>query len=391
MRKKHSFGIISIVSKTILYFQGTKCEANRLKLAGLTRFANARGWSISILQKPDKRDSIRKILGFWKPDGVIANLDCDPRDFGNTPVIIMSTPPKHLRGKAFFIVHDSDATTAVVAKELLRLGYGHYAFVGAIDGQEWSPAREAAFKKILKLHGLACTSFTPGPNDRRDSIALLSKLRSFLANLPKPCALFAANDIIGRSVLAAAQTEGIRVPDELAVCAVDNDEEICLHTTPTLSSVEPDFERGGMLAGLLFQEIFDHPGLKPRQDHFGPLDLHRRGSTSSTPHEDRLVNKAVEYIRREVQGGVTVTQVVAQFPCSKRMVEIRFKKATGRTVQEEILSARLELAYALLRRPSLSLDAIANLSGWKSYGVFRRHFTQVTGLSPRAWRKRECR
>lgn len=378
------------MSKTILYFQGTKCEANIRKLAGLTRFANAQGWTISILRKPDKRDSVRKIIEFWKPDGVIANLDCDPHDFGKTPVVIMSTPPRHLRGKAFFIVHDAKATTALAAKELLRLGYPNYAFAGANDGEEWSPAREAAFRDILKLHDLTCTSFVPGRNERTDSIALQSRLRKWLAALPKPCSLFAANDIIGRSVLAAAQAIGIKVPEELAVCAVDNDEEICLNTVPTMSSVQPDFDRGGLLAGLLFKEIFDHPGLKPRTDFFGPLDVQRRGSTRLYPYEDKLIAQAIEYIHKEVSRSVTVEQVAKQFPYSKRMVEIRFKKVTGHTVQEEILAARTELAMTLLKRPTLTLETVAGLSGWKTYGVFRRHFRKTTGLSPKEWRTREC-
>lgn len=50
---------------------------------------------------------MKQILDFWKPDGVVANLDCDSHDFGSIPVIIMSTPPKGYRGKVFFIVHDS--------------------------------------------------------------------------------------------------------------------------------------------------------------------------------------------------------------------------------------------------------------------------------------------
>lgn len=379
------------MSKTILYFQGAKCAANRKKLAGLTRFANAQGWTVSILSKPSKSDSMKQILDFWKPDGVVANLDCDPRDFGNVPVIIMSTPPKGYHGKVFFIVHDSAATTALVAKELLRLGYPNYAFAGAIDGQAWSPAREEAFRKILRLHGYGCSTFIPGPKDRADSIALLARLRKWLLSLPKPCSLFAANDDIGRSVLAAAKANGIRVPEDLAVCAVDNDEEICLNTVPTLTSVQPDFDLGGTLAGLLFKEIFENPGLRPRQDLFGPLDILRRSSTRLCPYEDPLVAKAIEFIRKEVQSGVTVTMVANQFPCSKRMTEIRFKRATGHTVQEEILAARTELAYTLLRRPNITLDAVANLSGWKTYGVFRRHFSRLTGLSPRAWRARECK
>ena len=51
-----------------------------------------------------------------------------------------------------------------------------------------------------------------------------------------------------------------------------------------------------------------------------------------------------------------------------------------------ILAERIETAKALMRRPGLKLEVIATLSGWKTYSVFRRHFTDVCGLSPSEWR-----
>ena len=76
------------------------------------------------------------------------------------------------------------------------------------------------------------------------------------------------------------------------------------------------------------------------------------------------------------------------FPCSARMAQIRFRKAMGQTIQEAILGTRMELAQTLLKRPSLTLEAVATFSGWKTYSVFRRHFIATTGISPRAWRQK---
>ncbi len=60
--------------------------------------------------------------------------------------------------------------------------------------------------------------------------------------------------------------------------------------------------------------------------------------------------------------------------------------AHGWTVQEAIFAERVETAKALMRRPGLKLEAIAPLSGWKTYSVFRRHFTAACGLPPSGWR-----
>lgn len=380
------------MGKTILYFQKSKSKADRLKRAGLVRFANSQGWNVSVLDYTRKcHESIRSILDFWKPDGVVANLEECRQDFGSVPVVVMSTPPKSFHGNVSFITNDSKAYAALAAKELIGLGYPNFAFAGAFDGEAWSPMREREFRRILSLHGKTCRTFIPRQTESVDAISFQKRLRQWLKTLAWPCALFASNDEVGRAVLIAARAVGIAVPDELAVCSVDNDEEVCLNTVPTLTSIEPDFDRGGILAGLLFKEIFDNPGLKPRQDFFGPVGIVRRGSTSlrhANVERDILVERALERIRREVQYGVTAADIAKMFPCSARMAQIRFRKITGKTIQDAILGSRMELAQTLLKRPSIMLEAVATFSGWKTYSVFRRHFIRITGLSPSAWRNR---
>lgn len=380
------------MKKTILYFQKQKCKADRLKRSSFVRFANSQGWTVSVLDYTRKsHESIRSILEFWESDGVVANLEECRQDFGSVPVVVMSTPPKAFRGNVFFVTNDSKAYAALAAKELIGLGYPNFAFVGAFDGEAWSPMREREFKRILSLHEKSCRSFIPKRTESASAISFQKRLRKWLKAMPRPCALFASNDEVGAAVLTAARAVGIAVPDELAVCSVDNDEEVCLNTMPTLTSIEPDFDCGGILAGLLFKEIFDNPGLKPRQEFFGPVGIVRRGSTiphNSSVERDVLVERAQERIRREVQYGVTAADIAKLFPCSARMAQIRFRKVTGQTIQDAILASRMEFAQTLLKRPGIMLEAVATFSGWKSYSVFRRHFIRITGMSPRAWRNR---
>ena len=49
-------------------------------------------------------------------------------------------------------------------------------------------------------------------------------------------------------------------------------------------------------------------------------------------------------------------------------------------------SGKSVTAKALMRRPGLKLEAIAPLSGWKTYSVFRRRFAAACGLPPSQWR-----
>ncbi|MFO7936688.1 MAG: AraC family transcriptional regulator [Kiritimatiellia bacterium] len=75
------------------------------------------------------------------------------------------------------------------------------------------------------------------------------------------------------------------------------------------------------------------------------------------------------------------------FDCSPRMTEMKFKRATGHSIQDEILSVRLEKAFSYLRNKDLPINAVADFCGWKSCIAFRKLFKKRTGLTPGAWRR----
>ena len=167
---------------------------------------------------------------------------------------------------------------------------------------------------------------------------------------------------------------------------MDNDTETCLHTSPTLTSVEPDFYGGGFLAGELIVRLAGKRADVPRVATFGALRVRRRESTSPAVVRDSLARKALACIAERAASGLTAAEVAGLFKCSRRSAEMRFRRATGASILEAILAERVETAKALLRRPDLKLEAVAALSGWKTYSVFRRHFTAACGLPPSDWR-----
>ena len=373
--------------RTILYFQGSRCEADRLNIAGLTASARAHGWSVQILAMPADAAAMRSLLGLWRPDGVVGGRGfADMRAFASIPLVVIGSPGSRSPGYARFVANDPVPTASLAVEELRRLRYPDYAFAGACTDEPWCVEREEAFRAALARYGLDCRSFFPDARQTEDAPARHKALRAWLATLPKPCALLAANDTVGRSVLAAAKALGIRVPDDLAVCGVDNDTETCLHASPTLTSVEPDFYRGGFLAGETIVRSIESRGDVPRVATFGALRVRRRESTSPAVVRDSLARKALSCIAEKAASGLAAADVAGLFQCSRRSAEMRFRRATGMSILEAILAERVETAKALLRRPDLKLEAVAALSGWKTYSVFRRHFTAACGLPPSDWR-----
>jgi len=80
------------------------------------------------------------------------------------------------------------------------------------------------------------------------------RMTRWLGKLPKPVAIFAANDMRARQVLDACLRADIRVPYEAAVLGVDNDPLICETCIPSLSSIRLDVEAAGYVAAELLDK-----------------------------------------------------------------------------------------------------------------------------------------
>jgi LacI family transcriptional regulator len=198
----------------------------------------------------------------------------------------------------------------------------------------------------------------------------------------------AYNDARGRQLLEACGSVGVRVPDEVAVVGVDNDEVICELTPPHLSSVEHSGrELGYEAATLLGQLMSGENGCHGRAVRVPPHEVVARQSTSPVVIADDEVLAALQYIRERACGAIQISDIVSATKSSRSTLKRRFKAVTGRTLLAEIQRVRLELAKQFLASSHLSLRQVARKSGFCSVQylttVFRQHF----GHTPRDYRE----
>ncbi len=381
------------MTKKVLYLQYAKSESARRKLLAVQSLfaAQREDISLSVVETSDATISIRRVVKFWEPDGCIA--DCAgvknafrPNDFGNTPLVLLNRSADDKTDSTPSVLHDQRASALLAAKELIGLGRTSFAFIPWRHATNWTKERENVFREAVALHGHDVLTFKPRS---ADPMASRSELKTFLTELRKPAAVFAANDTMAQETLTAASVAGIAVPEDLAVASIDNHETIAPATNPPLTSVEVDFVEGGRLAAEMLSRLMGNPKTPVSNEFFGPLRIVRRRSTRISRVSDPEVSKALDIILRECSAGIRAADVAARFPCSRRSAEKRFRAATGHSIGDEILSRRMEIVYSLLKKPNVRLDAIAHLAGWKSPGVLRLYFTSLTGLSMREWRKRE--
>jgi LacI family transcriptional regulator len=212
-------------------------------------------------------------------------------------------------------------------------------------------------------------------------------MRAWLLALPKPCGIMAAIDLRAKQVLDTCLAAGIRVPEEIAVVGVDNDETLCENTLPTLSSVLPDFEGGGYLAAELLDRLMRGIQKKPTQLTYGVRRLVQRQSTLYVPKSDRLIGQAVEFIRLNACAGIAVMDDVEKMNVSRRYAERHFRAACGHSILEEIQRRRLERVCALLRETHLPIRAIGERCGYDSEIYLKVLFKKRFGTTMRAYRK----
>ena len=375
--------------KNVLYFQ-FPWRMWRIRLAGIYRYAAKAGWRVQMVEHGLTAMSVAQSLRFWQPDGCIVERSTTElpgfreREFGAVPVVYCDPNRARLRRPFLGVEHDSAETAAIAARELVALGLRHFAFVGNIIPRDWSERRRDVLAAAAAAAGGTFDAFDPGGPDC--IAAFFARIRPWLRALPRPCGILAANDISGDLVLQACRMERLRVPDDIAVVGIDNDDLVCTHSVPTLTSVVPDFEESGYLAASMLDEAMAGRLRAPCVHSFGALDIARRNSTRKFERRDVAVRKALELIRARACEGLTPAEVCREIGGSRRQAEIRFREIAGRSIGEEIRDVRIARAKALLARRTTQIEAIFAQCGYADSSSLRRAFKAATGLSPRKYR-----
>ena len=377
-------------TRNILFFQ-YPWRLWRDRLAGVYRYAKKAGWQVSVAEYGRNFESISAALRFWRPDGLIVEggytelADFRQSDFKGYPVVFCDARASRMRRPYSGVVHDSSETAMLAAKELLSLGFPGYAFVGNLQPREWSEHRREVFAKAVKTAGKRLDVFRSGAAEDLD--AFREQLRPWLAGLPRPCGLLAANDTTADIVLRVLKNMRIKVPEEIAVVGIDNDPLVCENTTPTLTSVAPDFERSGYIAAEMLDMRMKGGKSRDELRTFSAMHVIHRGSTRILKRKDDSIKKALEFIRGNVADGISPRDVVMQIGGSRRQAEYRFREFVGKSIGEEILAVRIETAKKFLADPSIPIGTVAGRCGYSDDSLLRRAFKSVTGMSLSEYRK----
>lgn len=359
------------------------------KRNGVFRFiGEGKPWNVHIAATPDELRAAWRVRE--ELDGVLLsapNVDADLCGFAETdiPTVLFnlnlpsSSPIFRRKAGVVFLHHDSGSIGELAARHLLNAGtMRSFAFLAPTESAPWSEQRESSFAAALAKCGFGYTRLVAAQNFP----LAVKRLRS----LERPIALFAASDRTALQAFALGRAAGLRMPDELAILGVDNDESICESSTPTLSSIVTGPEILGYTAAQLLDQLMSCPHRPTRHVTLRcRLDVAVRDSTHGcTPHGP-LVEKAVSYIEAHATDGIGPNDVAKHLGISRRLLDLRFAQIQHRTVLSLIQDCRLRSVQQKLLFSKAPIEEISYACGYNSPNHLKKIFRQRFGMSMRQW------
>lgn len=363
----------------------TRDGPGRERLFGCYQYALERDWRL-YLMRDDSENAIVEMAAL-DLDGAIFYDRSRPLQEAvkrrGTPCVETGARHLDLADAAVFI--DDRVLVRMAVEHLRAVGFANFGYCG-LAGSHPSHERASNLLTQAREAGFAARVFE---DKRRDGQLELDVLRRWLGALPKPAGVLTYDDKMGERVLAACRWANIRVPDEIGVIGIGNDELICEVTLPRLSSVALPAREIGRTAALALERLLDGRRRKPEpvRMQVAPLEVVCRASTDRLPPARPAVLKAVEFMRAECHRPVGTDQVAAAAGTPRRTLERVFSADLGRTVHEYFVELRMQNAKRLLRQTDLPLDEVSRKNGYLSLSSFMRMFAARTGKSPREYRE----
>lgn len=363
---------------------GTDTAFNRSIIMGAIRAARQRGVYL-VRQSPahfaasDVRHTLDAILTLC-----YSETEADKLLALGVPVVNASS--SELKLPLPRIVSHDTQVGRLAADHLLERHYHHIAFVGYM-GRGFSERRRLGFRERLAEQGMSCHE-PPETTGSRDP-----RFLKWLTGLPRPLAIFCANDTRARQVATYAEEVGLRVPEDFAILGVDNDPFECEAAGLPISSVEIAGERIGEL-GIehLLVAVREEKALAPEL-LVPPIRVIARRSTEFTATADHEVGLALAEIHRAVQSGERprIDRIADRVFVARRTLERRFRKELGRSVRQEIERVAINRATHLLLETDWPVKLVASKCGYREPRRFSEAFNRIHSMTATSYREQHAR
>ncbi len=368
--------------------------ASHVRMSAIARFARKQGWHLTFA------DRLSRLPVGWTGDGALVTV----RGEGMVPFVaglrrrhvpVVDLTIDHPEVKVPRVCADHRACGRLAAEHLLARHFTHAAWVSTI----WSHSH------ALRAEGFAdAWRASTGEAPRRWVLSESMRAREFddwrlftrhlgrlLLRSPRPLAVLAYDDADAQRVLAAAEAARLKVPEEVAIVGIGNDELVCENQTVPLTSVDHDIGRTGSVGAALLERIMSAPGRRskaiPDAVLIRPRGVVSRASTDMVAARDPLVRRALDWMRAHLAGSFGSNEIARAFGVSRTRLDRAFAADLRSSVQKEAVRMRVDEVRRRLEDPQEAIAEIARETGFSSPAYLSSVFRAATGFTPRDYRK----
>ena len=343
------------------------------RMLGIARFAKAHRWSITIGERSSPPTE-------WRGDGVLVMLRDDSilvrfvRSLvrRGIPVVDLSAFRPDIRLPR--VVGDNLAIGRLAAEHFQSHGFTHAAFFAS----RRTPVHDQRYRGF-------CDGFAG-----RDAPPFLNRttLAKGLAAAKKPLGVFCYSDYDATLALNACLSHGLKIPDEVAILGVDNNEIICENQTVPLSSVLHNHEEIGFRGAALLEKLMVGRKPPPKPVLIPPKHIVQRQSTDITATDDPVLRHALDYIAAHLDTSFGLSQIADRLDLPAYRLSELFRRKLDRPVGREIIRQKMLRARKLLEETEKPVKEIASETGFCNIAYFVNTFHRETGSTPQRYRTR---
>lgn len=371
----------------------TESFANKL-LKGIVTYSRQKEQWIIRRMPPSYKTKIGipgviRVAKEWNVDAVLGQFEetDDMSLFAKNGIVVVAQDFKKRFAGIPNITADYLGTGQMAARYFLDRGFRNFGFFG-FRNVCWSDERCEGFRREVEAAGFG-ESFYEYNLQELDRLWFYERdqLAQWLQMIPKPIGIMASDDNQSYNLIEACHSAGVKIPAEVSVIGVDNDELLCSLGNPTLSSIMVNIEEGGYRTAELIEQMVTNPDTPVQDIVLRPIKIVGRISTAAYATDDIQIQKAVQFIHQNYQKKIGVKDVMSEVALSRRLLERRFKQVTGITLYQYMSDLKIKrFAELLLENPDEQITGIALSLGESDTKSISRRFKQIYGCSPHDWR-----
>ena len=353
--------------------------------SGIIRYAHDANWVLNT-----SMIHYGRLPAGWVGDGMLTFLIRERQDliqftkrFANPVVDFSWDVPK---ADVSHVIPDNAEAGRLAAEHLLERGYRNLAFFQA-TGSYNIRIREAGFRAAALNAGANYVHWDFPAAQKRGEKNWTRFLETMLTTAPRPLGILAQSDNRAVQLLGVCEDLGLRVPQDLAIVGIDNNEAACELASVPITSVDIDWETLGFRGAKLLDDMLHgrrEPLTSPLQ--IKPKSVITRGSSDTYAVDNPDVSAALSYIWANFRQPISVDDIVDETNVSRCVLYQLFRHYIGRSIAAEINRKRVEAAEVLLTETRKKIRLVAEESGFSSTVHLIRVFGKKNACTPTEFR-----